>query len=93
MIAKMMMTNANTLILDTPTNHLDLESIQAFNNTLQAFKGNIIMSSHDHEFIQTVCNRMVELTPNGIIDKMMDYDDFISDEKVLALKEKLYAQK
>lgn len=92
MIAKMMMTNANTLILDTPTNHLDLESIQAFNNTLQAFKGNIIMSSHDHEFIQTVCNRMVELTPNGIIDKMMDYDDFISDEKVLALKEKLYAQ-
>ena len=93
MIAKMMMTNANTLILDTPTNHLDLESIQAFNNTLQAFKGNIIMSSHDHEFIQTVCSRMVELTPNGIIDKMMDYDDFISDEKVLALKEKLYAQK
>ena len=93
MIAKMMMTNANTHILDTPTNHLDLESIQAFNNTLQAFKGNIIMSSHDHEFIQTVCNRMVELTPNGIIDKMMDYDDFISDEKVLALKEKLYAQK
>ncbi|MDO5770763.1 MAG: ATP-binding cassette domain-containing protein [Bacteroidales bacterium] len=93
MIAKMMMTNANTLILDTPTNHLDLESIQAFNNTLQAFKGNIIMSSHDHEFIQTVCNRMVELTPNGIIDKMMDYDDFISDDKVLALKEKLYAQK
>lgn len=92
MIAKMMMTNANTLILDTPTNHLDLESIQAFNNTLQAFKGNIIMSSHDHEFIQTVCNRMVELTPNGIIDKMMDYDDFISDEKVLALKERLYAQ-
>ena len=90
MIAKMMMTNANTLILDTPTNHLDLESIQAFNNTLQAFKGNIIMSSHDHEFIQTVANRMVELTPNGIIDKMMDYDDYISDEKVLALKEKLY---
>ena len=92
MIAKMMMTNANTLILDTPTNHLDLESIQAFNNTLQAFKGNVIMSSHDHEFIQTVCNRMVELTPNGIIDKMMDYDDYISDEKVLALKEKLYAK-
>lgn len=91
MIAKMMMTDANTLILDTPTNHLDLESIQAFNNTLQSFKGNIIMSSHDHEFIQTVCNRMIELTPNGIIDKIMDYDDFISDEKVLALKEKLYS--
>ena len=90
MIAKMMMTDANTLILDTPTNHLDLESIQAFNNTLQSFKGNIIMSSHDHEFIQTICNRMVELTQNGIIDKMMDYDDYIVDEKVLALKEKLY---
>lgn len=91
MIARMMMTNANTLILDTPTNHLDLESIQAFNNTLQTFKGNIIMSSHDHEFIQTVCNRMVELTPNGIIDKMMDYDDYISDDRVLALREKLYS--
>ena len=92
MIAKMMMTDANTLVLDTPTNHLDLESIQAFNNTLQSFKGNIIMSSHDHEFIQTVCNRMIELTPNGIIDKIMDYDDYITDEKVLALKEKLYAK-
>ena len=92
MIAKMMMTDANTLILDTPTNHLDLESIQAFNNTLQSFKGNIIMASHDHEFIQTICNRMVELTPNGIIDKMMDYDDYIVDEKVLALKEKLYSK-
>ena len=92
MIAKMMMTDANTLILDTPTNHLDLESIQAFNNTLQSFKGNIIMASHDHEFIQTICNRMVELTPNGIIDKMMDYDDYIVDEKVLVLKEKLYSK-
>ena len=91
MIAKMMMINANTLILDTPTNHLDLESIQAFNNTLQAFKGNVLMSSHDHEFIQTVCNREIELTPNGIIDKMMDYDDYISDEKILELKDKLYS--
>lgn len=90
MIAKMMMTDANTLILDTPTNHLDLESIQAFNNTLQAFKGNIIMSSHDHEFIQTICTRIIELTPNGIIDKIMDYDDYIVDEKILSLKEKLY---
>ncbi len=90
MIAKMMMINANTLILDTPTNHLDLESIQAFNNTLQAFKGNVLMASHDHEFIQTVCNREIELTPNGIIDKMMDYDDYISDEKIIAMKDKLY---
>ena len=92
MIARMMMTNANTLILDTPTNHLDLESIQAFNNSLQSFKGNILMSSHDHEFIQTICNRVIELTPNGIIDKIMDYDDYITDEKVAALKEKLYSK-
>ena len=90
MIAKMMMTDANTLILDSPTNHLDLESIQAFNNTLQAFKGNILMSSHDHEFILTVCNRVIELTPNGIIDKIMDFDDYLTDERVLALREKLY---
>ena len=90
MIARMMMTDANTLILDSPTNHLDLESIQAFNNTLRGFKGNILMASHDHEFIQTISNRIIELTPNGIIDKMMDYDDYITDEKVAALKEKLY---
>ena len=92
MIAKMMMTDANTLILDTPTNHLDLESIQAFNNTLQAFKGVILFASHDHEFIQTVCNREIELTPNGIIDKMMDYDDYITDERVIELKNKLYSK-
>ncbi|MBQ9076942.1 MAG: ATP-binding cassette domain-containing protein [Muribaculaceae bacterium] len=93
MIARMMMTDANTLVLDSPTNHLDLESIQAFNNTLQGFKGNILLSSHDHEFIQTVCNRIIELTPNGIIDKMMDYDDYITDERVLAAKERLYNYK
>ncbi len=92
MIARMMMTDANTLVLDSPTNHLDLESIQAFNNTLQSFKGNLLLSSHDHEFIQTVCNRIIELTPNGIIDKLMDYDDYITDEKVLATREKLYAK-
>ena len=90
MIARMMMKNANTMILDSPTNHLDLESIQAFNNTLKAFKGNILMSSHDHEFIETVCNRVIELTPNGIIDKMMDYDDYITDERAKALRDKLY---
>lgn len=92
MIARMMMTDANTLVLDSPTNHLDLESIQAFNNTLQAFKGNVLLSSHDHEFIQTICNRIIELTPNGTIDKLMDYDDYISDEKVMATREKLYAK-
>ena len=90
MIARMMLRDANTMVLDSPTNHLDLESIQAFNNTLQNFKGNILMSSHDHEFIQTVANRIIELTPNGIIDKMMDYDDYITDEKVLAARERLY---
>ncbi len=90
MIARMMLKDANTLVLDSPTNHLDLESIQAFNNTLQNFKGNILMSSHDHEFIQTVATRIIELTPNGIIDKMMDYDDYITDEKVLAARERLY---
>lgn len=92
MIARMMLKNANTMVLDSPTNHLDLESIQAFNNTLQNFKGNILLSSHDHEFIQTVCNRVIELTPNGIIDKMMDYDDYITDERVVAARERLYGQ-
>ncbi len=91
MIARMMLRDANTMVLDSPTNHLDLESIQAFNNTLQNFKGVILMASHDHEFIQTVCNRVIELTPNGIIDKMMDYDDFIVDDKVMAAREKLYS--
>jgi len=90
MIAKMMLVDANVLILDTPTNHLDLESIQAFNNNLVKFPGNIFMSSHDHEFIQSVCNRVIELTPNGIIDKLMDYDDYIEDEKIKDLKEKMY---
>lgn len=93
MIARMMMKDANTLVLDSPTNHLDLESIQAFNNTLQTFKGNILFASHDHEFIQTVANRIIELTPNGIIDKMMDYDDYITDERVAAARERLYAGK
>ena len=78
------------LLLDEPTNHLDLESIQAFNNTLQSFKGNILFSSHDHEFIQTVANRIIELTPNGIIDRIMEYDDYITDPMVAELREKLY---
>ena len=90
MIARMMLRNANTMVLDSPNNHIDLESIQAFNNTLRSFKGNILLSSHDHEFIQTVCNRIIELTPNGIIDKRMDYDDYITDERVAAARERLY---
>ncbi len=90
MIARMMIRNANVMLLDTPTNHLDLESIQAFNNTLIKFKGNILMSSHDHEFIQTVCNRIIEIGPKGMIDKLMDYDDYISDEKLKEQRDKLY---
>ena len=92
MIARMMMRDANTLVLDSPTNHLDLESIQAFNNTLQAFKGNILMASHDHEFIQTVCNRIIELTPGGIIDKLTEYDDYITDPRVAEARERLYSK-
>jgi len=90
MISRMMLKDANTLILDTPTNHLDLESIQAFNNTLVNFKGNILFASHDHEFIQTVANRVIELTPNGIIDKITEYDDYITDPVVAELREKYY---
>ena len=91
MISRMMLKDANTLVLDSPTNHLDLESIQSFNNTLRSFRGIVLMSSHDHEFIQTVANRIIELTPGGIIDKMMDYDDYIVDEKVAAARERLYS--
>ena len=90
MIARMMIRNANVMMLDTPTNHLDLESIQAFNNTLIKFKGNILMSSHDHEFIQTVCNRVIEIGPKGMIDKLMEYDDYISDERLNEQRKKLY---
>ncbi len=90
MIARMMLNNANVLILDSPANHLDLESIQAFNNTLMSFKGIVLMNSHDHEFIQTVCNRIIELTPNGIIDKRMDFDDYITHEGIKEQLEKMY---
>ena len=90
MIARMQLRNANCLILDTPTNHLDMESIQAFNNNLKLFKGNILFSRHDHEFINTVANRIIELTPNGSIDKLMTYEDYIHDDRVKELKEKLY---
>lgn len=89
MIARMQLRNANCLILDTPTNHLDLESIQAFNNNLKTYKGNILFSSHDHEFIQTVANRIIELTPNGIIDKMMEYDEYITSDHIKELRTKM----
>ena len=90
MIARMQMKNANCLILDTPTNHLDLESIQAFNNNLVTFKGNILFASHDHEFINTVADRIIELTPKGTIDKLMTYDDYIYDEQIKEQKQRMY---
>ena len=92
MIARMQLKNANCIILDTPTNHLDLESIQAFNNNLKLYKGNVLFASHDHEFIETVANRIIELTPNGIIDKIMDYDDYISDPRIKELRLSLYGE-
>ena len=92
MIARMQLKNANCLILDTPTNHLDMESIQAFNNNLKGFKGNVLFSSHDHEFIETVANRVIELTPNGAIDKLTNYEDYIHDEHIKELRQKMYGE-
>jgi ATPase subunit of ABC transporter with duplicated ATPase domains len=87
----MMLQKANVLLLDEPTNHLDLESITALNNSLINFKGNILLSSHDHEMLETVCNRVLELTPNGAIDREMTYDEYLSDKKVKELREKMYS--
>ena len=91
MIARMQLRGANCLILDTPTNHLDMESIQAFNNNLKLYKGNILFASHDHEFINTVANRVIELTPKGTIDKLMTYEEYIHDERIRALRAEMYA--
>ena len=90
MIARMQLRNANCLILDTPTNHLDLESIQAFNNKLKIYKGNILFATHDHEFIDTVAKRIIELKPNGIIDKMMEYDEYIASDHIKAMRARMY---
>ena len=90
MFSRMMLLRANVLLLDEPTGHLDLESITALNNSLVNFKGTILMGSHDHELIQTTCNRIIELTPNGIIDKQMDYDDYVTSEDIKAIREKMY---
>jgi ATPase subunit of ABC transporter with duplicated ATPase domains len=92
MIARMMLQNPNVLVLDSPTNHLDMESIQAFNNTLKTFKSNVLLASHDHQFLQTVCNRIIELTPNGVIDRQMDFDEYITSEEIKALRAKKYGQ-
>lgn len=91
MVSRMMLQGANLLILDEPTNHLDLESIQAFNNALRDFPGTVLFTSHDHTFTQTIANRIVELTPNGNIDKLMTYDEYISSDKVAEQKEAMYA--
>lgn len=90
MIARMQLRNANCLILDTPTNHLDMESIQAFNNNLKLYKGNVLFASHDHEFINTVANRVIELPPNGTIDKLMTYEDYIHDDRIKGLRTQMY---
>ena len=90
MLSRMMMMRANILMVNEPTNHLDMESIQAFNNSLTNFKGTVLMTSHDHQFVQTVANRIVEIGPKGIIDRYMDYDEYISDKKVRELRESIY---
>ena len=91
MFSRMMLQKANVLLMDEPTNHLDLESITALNNSLMNFKGNILISSHDHELLQTVCNRVIEITPKGIIDREMTYDEYLEDKKVKELKEQMYS--
>ena len=90
MLSRMMMMRANVLMLDEPTNHLDLESITAFNNTLKNFKGSVLFTTHDHEFAQTVANRVLEITPNGVIDRYMSFDEYLDDEKVQELRKKMY---
>ncbi|PCI12017.1 MAG: ABC-F family ATPase [Flavobacteriaceae bacterium] len=91
MLSKMMMVRANVLMLDEPTNHLDLESIQAFNNSLKNFKGTVLFSTHDHEFAQTVATRIIEITPNGVIDRLSTFDEYLSDKKVKELRKKMYS--
>ncbi len=92
MIVRMQLKNANCLILDTPTNHLDLESIQAFNNNLKLYKGNLLFASHDHEFINSLADRVIELTPNGIIDKLSNYEDYMADARIQEQRQKLYSE-
>ena len=92
MLSRMMMLRANVLMLNEPTNHLDLESITAFNNSLKNFKGTVLFTTHDHEFSQTVANRIIELTPNGIIDRYMTFDEYMDDKNIQELREKMYKQ-
>jgi ATPase subunit of ABC transporter with duplicated ATPase domains len=90
MLSKMMLQRANVLLLDEPTNHLDLESITAFNNSLKNFKGTVLLTTHDHEFVNTVANRMIELTPNGVIDRYMTFDEYMQNADIKALRYKMY---
>ena len=90
MLSKMMMKKGNVLILDEPTNHLDLESITAFNNSLNKFKGTVLFSTHDHQFAQTIANRIVELTPNGVIDRYSKFDEYMNDDKIKGLRASMY---
>jgi len=91
MLSRMMMLRANVLMLDEPTNHLDLESITAFNNSLGKFKGTVLFTTHDHQFAQSIANRVVELTPNGIIDRYMKFDEYMQDVKIRDLRNKMYS--
>jgi ATPase subunit of ABC transporter with duplicated ATPase domains len=91
MLSKMMLAKANLLLMDEPTNHLDLESITALNNAMKEFPGTLLFTSHDHELVNTVANRIIEITPNGIIDKMMTYDEYLGDERISELQQELYA--
>jgi ATPase subunit of ABC transporter with duplicated ATPase domains len=92
MLSRMMLQEGNLLLLDDPTNHLDLESITALNNSLKDYPGNIIFSSHDHEFLHTIANRIIEITPNGCIDKMMTYDEYLADDRVKQQRLEMYGQ-
>ena len=91
MLSKMMLSGANVLILDEPTNHLDLESITALNNGLINYKGTILFTSHDHEFVQTIANRIIEITPKGIIDRQMSYDEYLENEDIAVLRKEMWA--
>ncbi len=90
MLSKMMLSGANVQVLDEPTNHLDLESISAVNDGLTDYKGNVLFASHDHRFIQTVANRIIEITPNGIVDRMMEFDEWLDNEELQAQIKEMY---
>ncbi|MCH5597755.1 ATP-binding cassette domain-containing protein [Niabella ginsengisoli] len=91
MLSKMMLQSPNCIVLDQPTNHLDLESIQSFNEQCTVYTGVVLLTSHDHTFMQTVANRVIELTPKGIIDRLTTFDEYLADDRVKALREEMYA--